>query len=65
MELKRGFSCPNFAAGGESEYDVAFRKAIAVHCPNQAHHGGCHYPDCPQSCEGRQRAAEALSAHLK
>lgn len=28
MPLKRGFSDPNFEAGGESEYDREFRQAL-------------------------------------
>lgn len=56
MTLKRGFSDPNFEAGGESEYDREFRQACYRHCSD------CHYPDCPQDCSGRQKAAAELEA---
>lgn len=58
--LKRGFSDPVFAAGGESEYDREFRLAIRRLCPMRPTHGGCLYPACPQKCEGRQKAAAEL-----
>jgi hypothetical protein len=61
-KLKRGFSDPAFAAGGESEYDREFRAAIMRLCPMRPTHGGCLYPDCPQKCQGRQLAATELEA---
>lgn len=59
-KLKRGFSDPNFSAGGKSEYDIEFKRALLRLCPHRATHGGCRFPDCPQQCPGRQAVADEL-----
>lgn len=30
-------------------------------CPYMPHHGGCHYPDCPATCNGRVAICERRS----
>jgi hypothetical protein len=54
-------------AFGHTEIDVdSYRREMAVavarRCPYRAHHGGCVYPSCPDSCEGRANARKHIEA---